>query len=272
MDPKDIKAQTQQMFVERAALKRFNIPRYALLDHEVFDRELRERYGLQSIEDMWKPYFAVATDLSTYSLRVMREGPLWEAIRASCAIPAVLPPFFDAAGHMLVDGGVADNVPAAVMASLKSGPNLVVALRPLSHRFYTFGYDAIPGRRSLIARLLMPWRWKKGLPRCPSPGTVIQRSIFGNIHQQFGPKHPQELTLIPPAFRGSSFMNWDRHAEVMDAAHEWARRTIDDLLAAGDPAMTAMLAYSNSCGSAADGSAGTGAATGAGETAEPSHA
>jgi hypothetical protein len=39
-------------------------------------------------------------------------------------------------------------------------------------------------------------------------------------------------------------MNWDRHAEVFDASYEWAKRTIDSLLAAGDPALTAMLAYS----------------------------
>ena len=244
MEPETIKAETQEMFVKRAALKRFTFPRYGLLDHEVFDRELRERYGLYPIEDVWKPYFAVATDLSTYSMRVMREGPLWEAIRASCAIPAVLPPFFDAAGHMLVDGGVIDNVPTAVMTSLKSGPNLVVDLRPPSHNFFTFGYDTIPGRRALIGRLLMPWRGTNGLPRCPGPASVIQRSIFGNIRDQAELKDPHEMTLRPPAFQGSSFMNWDRHAEVLDASYEWAKRTIDSLLAAGDSALTAMLANS----------------------------
>jgi len=249
MEPEAIKAETQQMFVERAALKRFTIPRYGLLDHEVFDRELRQRYGIHPIEDMWKPYFAVATDLSTYSMRVMREGPLWEAIRASCAIPAVLPPFFDAAGHMLVDGAVMDNVPIAAMMSLKSGPNLVVDLRPPNHLLFSFGYDAIPGRRALIGRLLMPWRGKERLPHCPGPASVIQRSIFGNIRDQFEPRDPHELTLRPPAFRGSSFMNWDRHTEVLDASYEWAKRAIDSLLAAGDPALTAMLAYSKADGS-----------------------
>ena len=145
---------------------------------------------------------------------------------------------------MLVDGGVIDNVPTAVMTSLKSGPNLVVDLRPPNHSFFTFGYDAIPGRRALIGRLLMPWRGTDGLPHCPGPASVIQRSIFANIRDQSELKDPHELTLRPPAFRGSSFMNWDRHAEVFDASYEWAKRTIDSLLAAGDPALTAMLAYS----------------------------
>ena len=115
--------------MRRRALNRFTWPRYGLLDHGVFDEELQRLYPGR-IEDAWRPFFAVATDLSTFSVCVMREGPLWQAIRASCSIPGVLPPFFDANGHMLVDGGVADNIPVSVMHSLKTGPNLVIDLRP----------------------------------------------------------------------------------------------------------------------------------------------
>ncbi len=243
--PEAVKLQTQEMFVEQAALKRFTIPRYALLDHEVFDRELRQRYGLHSIEDMWKPYFAVATDLSTHSMRVMREGPVWEAICASSAIPGVLPPFFDTAGHMLVDGGVVDNVPTSVMASLKSGPNLVVDLRTRNHSLFNFGYNDIPGRRALIRRLLAPWGRGKRLPRCPGPADIIQRCIFGNIRHHCDPDEPQDLRLKPPAFPGASSMNWDRNAEVFDASYEWAARTIERLSKEGDPALSAMIAYSS---------------------------
>lgn len=243
-DPETIKQQIQEMFVTRAALKRFTIPRYSLLDHKVFDRELRQRYGLNGVEDMWRPYFAVAADLSTYTTRVIREGPLWEAIRASCAIPAVLPPFFDAGGRMLVDGGVVDNVPTRVMASLKSGPNVVVDVRPLTDRFFKVDYDAIPGRRALLGRLAWPWPGKASLPRCPGPISVVQRSVFGNIRDEAAPADPLQLSLRLPPFPGSSFMNWDRHAEVLDAAYEWAKRTIDELLAADNHPLSTMLAYS----------------------------
>jgi predicted acylesterase/phospholipase RssA len=71
--------------------------------------------------------------------------------------------------HMLVDGGVVDNVPVEAMKSLKSGPNLVVDLRPLKQRIYDLDYQSIPGRWQLLAKLLNPFSWKK-LPACPSPG------------------------------------------------------------------------------------------------------
>ena len=140
--PDEIRSAVQETFVRRRALNRFTWPRYGLLDHGVFDEELRRLYPGR-IEDAWRPYFAVATNLSTFSIHVMREGPLWQAIRASCAIPGVLPPFFDASGHMLVDGGVADNVPVGVMHALKAGPNLVIDLRPRAHFRYDFDYGSI---------------------------------------------------------------------------------------------------------------------------------
>jgi NTE family protein len=233
-----------EMFVRRRALKRLTFPRFGLLDHKVFDEELRLRFGTGAIEDVWKPFFAVATDLSNYSMRVIREGELWQAIRASCAIPGVMPPFFDAAGHMLVDGGVTDNVPVGTMNSLKIGPNLVVDLRPTEDCLFDVDYESIPGRRALLSRAVNPWRDSKRLPPCPSPAAVIQRSIFGNTRRKADQNDPFELFLRPPAFIGSSFMNWDRHADVLDASYHWARKMIETLQADGNPALAAMISFS----------------------------
>jgi NTE family protein len=244
MEPDAINAATQEMFVRRRALKRFTFPRYGLLDHKVFDEELRTRYGDGAIEDAWKPYFAVATDLSTYSMRVMREGPLWQAIRASCAIPGVLPPFFDEAGHMLVDGGVIDNLPAAAMNSLKTGPNLIVDLRPLDHCIFNFDYHSIPGRRQILGRMFNVWTGRRPLPPCPGPASVILRSIFGRTRYRPDSKSPLELVLRPPNLQGLHLMNWDRHAEVFDTAYKWALQEIETLRAQGNPALAAMECFS----------------------------
>jgi predicted acylesterase/phospholipase RssA len=59
-------------------------------------------------------------------LTEIRTGPLWEAVRASSAIPGILPPFFTSEGRMLVDGGCIDNMPFRSMHRLKTGPNVVV--------------------------------------------------------------------------------------------------------------------------------------------------
>jgi predicted acylesterase/phospholipase RssA len=156
-----------------------------------------------------------------------------------------LPPFFDAAGHMLVDGGVMDNVPVTAMNSLKRGPNLIVDLRPREHCVFDFNYDSIPGRRALLARAFNSMSGGKRLPACPSPAGVIQRSIFGNRHDLQDSDDPLALVLRPPAFKGSNFMNWDHHAEVLDASYEWALTIIEKLRAQNDPAFAAMLRSSD---------------------------
>ena len=241
-DPSEIRTQTQEMFVRRKSLGRLTWPRYGLLDHTVFDSELHRIYK-GDIADLWKPYFAVATDLSNYALAVLREGPIWQAIRASAAIPGVLPPFIDSQGRMLVDGGVVDNVPLAAMRALKSGPNLVIDLRPPRERRVAIDYATIPGRRELVRRSLLPLPGGKPLPRCPGPASVIQRTMFANIGAETS-RGPADLLLLPPPFPGSSFMDWKRHGDVLDAAYAWTLGEIDRGLAEGDVAMAALFAAS----------------------------
>jgi NTE family protein len=234
----EIEAGTEDIFVTSRGLKRYTLPRYGLLDHIALDDALRRRIGAERIEDVWKPYYAVATDLSTYAMRVIRSGPIWQAVRASSAIPGILPPFFDDEGHMLVDGGVVDNVPVGVMKSLKNGPNLVIDVAPQNHRVYDLSYASIPGRWALLRQMINPFAGP--MPRCPSPAIVIQRSLFGNIRNEIIPNDVHDLMLRPPAFPGSSFMNWERHREVLAASYEWGMRTIESLRADGDSAFAAI--------------------------------
>ncbi len=239
IEPDEFEASIQDMFVRRNALERLTLPKYSLLDHTRLDRFLQHSFGSAPIEDAWKPYFALAANLSNYTMRILRTGPIWEAVRASCAIPAVLPPFFDDQGHMLVDGAVADNVPLAVMKSLKAGPNLIIDLRPKNERSYKIDYKAIPGRWALLARSLNLFSRQKRLD-CPGPASVIQRSLFSNIRDNEIIEHSADLVLRPPPFPGSSFMNWRRHREVSNAAYHWTLKTISSLRAQGDPIFAAM--------------------------------
>ena len=93
---------------DRAQIRRF-------LDQKVLDASLFQHYGDGPIEDLWLPFYAVAADLSSMTLTELRTGPLWEAVRASSAIPGILPPFFTSEGKMLVDGGCIDNMPFRTM-------------------------------------------------------------------------------------------------------------------------------------------------------------
>jgi NTE family protein len=99
--------------------------RRALFETSRLGAFLDEVLGGREIEDLSLPYAAVACDLTTGDRVVMRDGPVSTAVLASSAIPGVFPPV-ERDGHLLVDGSLADMVPARLARDL--GADIVVAV------------------------------------------------------------------------------------------------------------------------------------------------
>jgi NTE family protein len=244
LTPEEVDRATHDVFVTSRGFKHYTLPRYALLDHVPFDQALQRQFKGVSIEDTWRPYFAVAAvlDADGEGPYLIRRGPLWRAARASGSLPAVLPPVFTEDGRMLVDGGVIDNIPLRAMKALKSGPNLVVhfGARHPAHRS-PVDYADIPGRWRL-ARAMLTASGRSKLPALPNPIAMLQRCL--GLHQSLEslPVGPLDLVLTVPPLAGAQFMDFDRHLEVFEAAYRWCRTQIDELTASGNPALAAILA------------------------------
>ncbi|WP_410329221.1 patatin-like phospholipase family protein [Marinobacter sp.] len=71
------------------------------------------------------PFRAVATDLATGEQVVIDHGNLAEAVRASMSIPGVYTPV-ELDGRLLVDGGVANNLPVSVARDM--GAEVIIAV------------------------------------------------------------------------------------------------------------------------------------------------
>ncbi|XP_041958024.1 patatin-like phospholipase domain-containing protein 7 isoform X2 [Alosa sapidissima] len=81
----------------------------------------------KQIEDMWLPYFNITTDITASCMRVHTDGSLWRYIRASMSLSGYLPPLCDPKdGHLLMDGGYINNLPADVARSM--GAKVVIAI------------------------------------------------------------------------------------------------------------------------------------------------
>ncbi|XP_072563890.1 patatin-like phospholipase domain-containing protein 7 isoform X1 [Paramormyrops kingsleyae] len=111
----------------------------------------------KQIEDLWIPYFNITTDITASSMRVHTDGEppfpsclcccllpsswhaqltpqacplagsLWRYIRASMSLSGYLPPLCDPKdGHLLMDGGYINNLPADVARSM--GSKVVIAV------------------------------------------------------------------------------------------------------------------------------------------------
>jgi NTE family protein len=73
---------------------------------------LRSMVGEHSIQDLGMSYTAVATDIDRQREVWISEGPLFDAVRASIAVPGVFTPHHYR-GLTLVDGGLLNPVPIA---------------------------------------------------------------------------------------------------------------------------------------------------------------
>jgi len=241
LEAEDLERGTHEIFVKGRSFRRPTWPRYSLLDHKVFDRALAEQYGRDCrIEDCWRPFAAVATNLSTHNLELIRSGPLWQAVRASSAIPGLLPPFYTKDGAMLVDGCLIDNVPLGPMHQLKSGPNLVVHFGEQAIETFDVDYAALPGRFELLASMLVPFR-KRLFPSAPSAVNVLWRSLVAHQRYDILPTTPLDVVMRPPIPADIDVTDFDRHTDIFNASYLWARSAIAELEAEASPALEALL-------------------------------
>ena len=112
----------------------WSFDRGALFKGERIFAVLRELIGECDIEALPIGFTAVATDVSALgSGREIwfNQGPLFDAIRASSAIPGVFAPF-KKDGHILVDGGVVNPVPVGPTLNNRTPMTVAVDLNGLS--------------------------------------------------------------------------------------------------------------------------------------------
>ena len=96
--------------VKVISLMDFSISRNYLVKGERVIRAIKERVPEVNIEDLPIPFTAIATDLYTGEEILFREGPLFDAIRASISVPSMFRPV-KWNGRTLVDGGMVNTLP-----------------------------------------------------------------------------------------------------------------------------------------------------------------
>ncbi|XP_038063814.1 patatin-like phospholipase domain-containing protein 7 isoform X2 [Patiria miniata] len=102
-------------------------PFTAMFTGRAFNKSIRDAFQDKLIEDLWIPYFNISTDITDSKMRVHTSGSVWRYTRASMTLSGYLPPLCDPKdGHLLLDGGYVNNVPADVMRSM--GAQTVIAV------------------------------------------------------------------------------------------------------------------------------------------------
>lgn len=190
----------EAFFVRQRPLSDWTLPLVALARGRRASRLLREAFGERAIEDLALPFLAVSADLGSGELMLHERGGLWQALRASSAIPGLLPPVFEP-GRILVDGGVLDNLPVAELRRRARGACLAVDVS-----------SGFPPRSELEEDHLPPW-WRSLFDqlrgrRRPGIGQLLLRAGMLTSDTARRSQRRQASFLLQPPLSGIELLGW----------------------------------------------------------------
>lgn len=79
----------------------------------------------ERFDDLAIPYRAIATDISSSKMVVLKSGSITQAMKASSTVPGALEPI-EIDGKLLVDGGIVNNMPVDVAREM--GADIIIAV------------------------------------------------------------------------------------------------------------------------------------------------
>lgn len=202
----------------------YTLPIVSLVRGEHLDEVLRNHLPM-SIEDLWLPFFAVSSDLSASRVKVHDRGPLWQAIRASVSLPGILPPSLDN-GHLLVDGGVMNNLPIDIMHERLQGAIIAVDLTVDTLAQTT--YRRIPGCLEYLADRFLPGRRTDMTPTLSR--IILQVTTLASRKEVQHARKLAALYLNPP-LESFDLLDWHRMREIAEAGYRYALPRIQEWLA-----------------------------------------
>jgi NTE family protein len=209
----------RDVFVLHNPLNDFTLPLIALVKGKKASIMLRRNFGDIRIEELTKPFFCVSSDLTTGRIHEHRSGVLWRALRASVALPGILPPVTHH-GHLLVDGGVMNNLPVDVMREHAVGAGPIIAC-DVTGEIDLQARDERYGER--------PWWWLiwQRMRGTPSIVSILMRSGTVGSEAQRRIVREQADYLIEPPMPDIGLRDWKKFDQAIKEGYDTARASIE---------------------------------------------
>lgn len=197
-------------FVNSNPLNDYTIPFVSLTRGRKVAARLQQNFGDRRIEDLWIPFYCVASNLTTGRETVLRQGALWQALRTTIAIPGLLPPSI-ADGEVLADGALLNNLPTDVMAAIARGPVVGVDVT----RYRSLSAHGRP-RRWRPHRLLHPGY--KG----PGIASLLMRAATISSDAQTRTSRDHVDILLEPPLAAVDMRDWGAYDRAVEAGYRYA--------------------------------------------------
>ena len=219
--PEEVVAWAEDRFADSLD---YTIPIVSLVKGERITQFARERFADRDIEDLALTFFALSTDRTTSRAHVHNKGSVVLAIRATSAIPGVMPPV-PHGDALLVDGGVLNNIPIDV-ARAQTPLGLLIASDvapprgPGAHGDYGLSASGWQAMRS---------KWRRDGVSYPRMSAVLMRSmITASMRERDAQVHDGLADCyLDLDIRGVSMLEFGTPRAVADRGYESAMPVLE---------------------------------------------
>jgi len=180
---------------------------------------LQTHFDETEISDLWLPFFCLSSNLTTGAYQLHRRGSLRQALRASIALPGILPPATDGQ-NVLVDGAVMKNFPADIMRAAQAGP--IVGVDVTASRSITAKDVARP---SSVWRWIRSGQWRLGPPIV----SLLMRTATVSTGRDLAAAREATDVLIQPDVSKIEIRDWKAYDQAVELGYRAAVEALDKL-------------------------------------------
>ncbi|HEV2365228.1 MAG TPA: patatin-like phospholipase family protein [Caulobacteraceae bacterium] len=218
-DPAELDRRIRKAFVESSPVDDIAFPIVSMTHGRKVRRRLAEHFGDRDIEDLWRPFFCLSTNLTTGAYQLHRRGKVREALTASVALPGLLPPVVKNR-QVLVDGAVIKNFPVDVMRGYHSGPIIGIDVT----RAQSITAKELTGEFSLW-RWIVSGAWRDGPPIV----SILMRAGTVGAERDIAAARAAADVLVLPPIEDIEIRDWKAYAPAVEAGELAMRQALDAL-------------------------------------------
>jgi NTE family protein len=213
----EMDARLHEAFVDTSPLDDVALPLLAMTHGVKVSARLAQHFGETQISDLWLPFFCLSSNLTTGAYQLHRRHLLRHALRASIALPGVMPPATDGE-HVLVDGAVMKNFPADIMRASHLGP--IVGVDVTTARSITAKDVARP---SSVWRWIRSGQWRLGPPIV----SLLMRTATVSTGRDLAAAREATDVLIQPDVSKIEIRDWRAYDEAVEAGYRATLAALD---------------------------------------------
>jgi NTE family protein len=213
-DDSEIERRIWDGFVRNSPLDDFVLPVVSMTSGKKVNRRLTENFGDVQIEDLETPFFCVSANLTQAAVKVHNSGSLRDSLRASIALPGILPPVVWG-NDVLVDGAALDNFPVDTIRDMHRGLNIGVDVAQ------QHALDPEDFRHPLN---FVSWVLRYGFKKPPPIAELLMRSATATIHKGSVVSAPD--FLIVPELEGVQLRDWKAFDRAVEAGYNATVRAL----------------------------------------------